>query len=216
MDEALVRRLQLKPEIRVMVLNAPDGYLDPLTPLPRLRAGRGAAWVRIGAGLAAGALLLSLSGCAAGPAAGSARYRAVSQQPGDGITIEDGTHDVTIDITSESGIGSMEIQRLGPPPKTLTVNFHLKGLEEMTLSWGDTRVTAHVASGSGNVHEEMGQGGAPAAAIDSTSPYWMPIRIEAEDATIPLKDGYFAVTTPPAFIQAAPQRFLLKWIDFYR
>lgn len=35
MDEALVRKLQLKPGMRVMVLNAPEGYLDRLTPLPQ-------------------------------------------------------------------------------------------------------------------------------------------------------------------------------------
>ena len=34
MDEALVKKLQLKPGMRVLVLNAPEGYLDRLTPLP--------------------------------------------------------------------------------------------------------------------------------------------------------------------------------------
>lgn len=34
MDEALVKKLQLKPGMRVMVLNAPEGYLDRLMPLP--------------------------------------------------------------------------------------------------------------------------------------------------------------------------------------
>jgi hypothetical protein len=34
LDEALVKKLQLKPGMRVMVLNAPAGYLDRLAPLP--------------------------------------------------------------------------------------------------------------------------------------------------------------------------------------
>ncbi len=34
MDEALIKKLQLKPGMRVLVLNAPEGYLDRLTPLP--------------------------------------------------------------------------------------------------------------------------------------------------------------------------------------
>ncbi len=34
MDEALVKKLQLKPGMRVMVLNSPAGYLERLTPLP--------------------------------------------------------------------------------------------------------------------------------------------------------------------------------------
>lgn len=34
MDEALVKKLQLKPGMRVIALNAPEGWLDRLTPLP--------------------------------------------------------------------------------------------------------------------------------------------------------------------------------------
>ncbi len=34
MDEALVKKLQLKPGMRVLLLNAPAGYLERLTPLP--------------------------------------------------------------------------------------------------------------------------------------------------------------------------------------
>lgn len=35
MDEALVRKLLLKPGMRAMVVNAPAGYLDRITPLPK-------------------------------------------------------------------------------------------------------------------------------------------------------------------------------------
>jgi hypothetical protein len=34
MDEALVKKLRLAPGMRVMVINAPEGFLDRLTPLP--------------------------------------------------------------------------------------------------------------------------------------------------------------------------------------
>jgi hypothetical protein len=34
MDAALIKKLQIKPGYRVLVLNAPDGYLERLTPLP--------------------------------------------------------------------------------------------------------------------------------------------------------------------------------------
>jgi hypothetical protein len=171
-------------------------------------------------GLCAVSLLpLGMAGCLAVPAmssAGSAQYRVVSQQDGDGITIDSTTPDVTIDITSERGIGSTEILRAGQPPKSLTIKLHLKGLEEMSLAWDATRVTAHVGSGNGDVREEVSVDGGRAASIDNASPYWMPIRIESADRLIPLRNGYFAVTAPPAFIEAAPQRFTLKWIDFYR
>lgn len=167
--------------------------------------------------LASLALLLALAGCASGPAAGTPQYRAVSPpQPGDSISVDSTTGDVTIDITSERGIGKAEIERTGRPPKTLTLDLHLKGLEELRWSWGDAVLVIHVASGDGTVREELIRGSGQPDAIDDSSPYWAPVRIEADDPAIPLEDGFFAVTAPPAFLQAAPQRFFLQWIDFYR
>lgn len=161
-------------------------------------------------------MLLGAAACASLPLAGTPAYQTVTQQPGDKVTFGGTAEDVTIEITSEKGIGSAEIERLGPAPKTLTVNYHLKGLEETTAGWAGVRVAAHVASRDGSVSEEVGLGGSPAQPIASTSPYWMPVRIASQDPKIPLEDGYFAVTASPAFIEAAPQRFVLKWIDFYR
>lgn len=170
-------------------------------------------WVVRLAGLA---LLVAVAGCASSPAAGAPRFRAVTLEPGDGITFDDASDDVTIDITSERGIGKVEILRSGPPPKTLTANFHLKGLEELRWDWNDVTLFVHVASGDGSVREELSRGGDQATVIDSASPYWAPVRIEAESTAIPLENGFFAVTAPPAFLQAAPERFSLQWIDFYR
>jgi hypothetical protein len=34
MDEGLIKKLQLKPGMRVAVINAPEGYLERITPLP--------------------------------------------------------------------------------------------------------------------------------------------------------------------------------------
>lgn len=34
MDEALLKKLQLKPGMRVLIINAPAGYLERLSPLP--------------------------------------------------------------------------------------------------------------------------------------------------------------------------------------
>ncbi|MGE5601602.1 MAG: hypothetical protein ACM30E_01045 [Nitrososphaerales archaeon] len=166
--------------------------------------------------LAGLALLVTIAGCVPLPAARSPRYRAVAVQPGDGVTFQDSIDAVTIDVTSERGIGSVEIERLGLPPKTLTVNVHLTGLEELRFSWGDTRLFVHVASSDGSVSEEVSLGAKQATSIDSTSSYWAPVRIEAQDPEIPLANGFFAVTAPAAFLQAAPQRFALEWIDFYR
>jgi hypothetical protein len=162
------------------------------------------------------ALLVAMAGCTSVPAAATPRYRAVAVQPGDDVTFHGDTGGVTIDITSERGLGSVEIERLGPPPKTLTINFHLKGLEELRFSWGDTRLFVYVGSGDGSVREELGLAAQQATPIDSTSLYWATVRIEAENPKIPLENGFFAVSAPPAFLQDAPQRFTLQWIDFYR
>ncbi len=187
MGEALVKKLQLKPGMRIVV---------------------------------GGALLLGLVGCVAVPPAAAPRFRVESAQPGDTVKIDDTTDDVVIDITSERGIGSAAIVRSGKPPKTLTFRLHLKALEEFDLDWSGARVSAHVASADGSVREEVTLPGKPAQPIDAASPYWMPVRIEAKDPTIPLQDGFFAVGAPPAFLQpsdeTAPRHFSLKWIDFYR
>lgn len=140
-------------------------------------------------------LLLGLAACAASPAANAPRFRASELQPGDGLTISDATDDVVFDITSEKGIGKIEFERLGRAPQTVTFNLHLKGLEGYTLAWGDQTVTGRYASTGG-----------PADPL---------VRIEGTP-TIPLQDGYFVLTAPPAFIKDAPRRFTLQWIDFYR
>jgi hypothetical protein len=171
----------------------------------------------------AGCVLLALAGCVplpeATPAGPTVRLAALA--PGDSIAVEEAADgSVILDITSARGIGRAEIERLGPAPASLVLRLRLKGLEEFRLVWGDTEVTAHVGSGSPAVRQELSRPGATpsaaAAEIDSTSPYWLPIRIEAANPTIPLADGFFAVSAPPAFLQAAPARFTVRWIDFYR
>lgn len=166
--------------------------------------------------LVAAGLLVGLAACSLSPTADAPRLRVGSLGPGDAVTIHDGGDDVSMDISSERGIGNAEIERLGGPPKSLTLNLRLKGLEELRMSWGNTQVAVYVASGSGEAREEVSLSGAEAVAIDDASPYWLPVRIAAAEPAIPLKDGFFIVTAPRAFLQVAPTSFSLSWIDFYR
>lgn len=164
---------------------------------------------------AALALLLGLAGCAAvppepgadaRPVNPTAQFRALALQPGDGLTIDQrAPTDAAFDITSERGIGKIEFERRGAAPATLTFRLHLKGLEEFKLTWGDRAVTVNYPSSGGQL-----------ATPDPADPLAMPVAIEAADPTIPLADGYFVLTAPPAFIQDAPERFTVQWIDFYR
>lgn len=150
-------------------------------------------------------------------AGGVVGLEATSVQPGDEITIDQSTRDVTAYITSEKGIGRIDLKREGTPPETLTLYFELKGLEEMTWAWEDTLVTAHVSSTDGSVHEELVLSGGKTSPISDASPYWMPVRIDTDASTeIPLESGYFVVNAPKAFLEGAPEHFSLRWIDFYR
>ena len=141
-------------------------------------------------------LLLGLAACAPVPSADGPRFRALNEQPGDKVRIEDAGDAVTFDITSERGIGRIEIERLGSAPQTVKFHLRIKGLEEYRLTWGEQTVTGHYSSTGGQ--------------SDPT------VRIESENPKLPLQDGYFVLTAPPAFIQDAPRRFTLQWIDFYR
>lgn len=138
-------------------------------------------------------------------------------QSGDRITIDQSTQDVKAYITSEKGIGRIDLIRTQRPPRSLTLSFQLKGLEELTFSWGAVRVLAHVSSIDGSVREELALGPGEAAPISDASSYWMPLRIEADTpARFPLASGQFVVNAPKAFLDEAPKEFSLRWIDFYR
>lgn len=141
-------------------------------------------------------LLLGLAACAASPAGSAPRFGTSALQPGDGLTIEDATRDVVFDITSEKGIGKIEFERFGAAPETVTFKLRLKGLEEYRLTWGDQTVTGHYPSSGGPADPNL--------------------RIESENPTIPLQDGYFVLRAPSEFLHDAPVKFTLQWIDFYR
>lgn len=138
-------------------------------------------------------------------------------QPGDRIEIHQSTEDVKAYITSEKGIGRIDLTRTQTPPRTLTLFFQLGGLEEMALTWGDVRVLAHVSSIDGSVREAFSLGTGETTPISDSSPYWVPLRIEAETPVrFPLMSGQFVIEAPKAFLDEAPEKFSLRWIDFYR
>jgi hypothetical protein len=173
----------------------------------------------------AGALLvlLGLAACAAAvpPLAPPhsptpKRLRPRTPRAGDVIAANSGTDDFAVWIASEKGIGKADFDRTGAPPRSVTFYLRLTGLEEFRLAWGDVTVTVHYWSSGGMVRQDVSRAGGHRAAIDVTSPYWMPLRIEAEKTALPLEDGDFVLTAPPQFITDAPEQFALQWIDFYR
>lgn len=173
---------------------------------------------RYGFGLA---LLLSLAGCV-GVAQQVPPYRVGDLQPGDeaavtaaAVTTAGGA--VVIDIRSETGIGSAAVEQiLDAKPTSLTLRFHLKGLEELRFTYAGAQVALHVSSlGENGVSQEVTLPGGEAQSIGPDSPYWMAVRLPAGQ-TIPLTGGAIEVTAPRAFLKSDAHSFSLRWIDFYR
>lgn len=123
------------------------------------------------------------------------------------------------DITSESGIGSETFLRPGKQwPAEVMLRFHLKGLEEMTLTYGATAVTLNVLSGGQNeVSQSVSRNGQ--SETGSSDSYQLTTTItnaDGSEGTIPLEDGTINVVLPAAFHQENPDSFSVSWIDFYR
>ena len=133
------------------------------------------------------------------------------------VTYQVNGGDVTVDVRSQSGIGSAQLaQTGGPAPASVTMRLYLKGLEQFTFQYPAATVTASVSSHDGSVSESVSLQGGAAQPIGADSPYWMPVKINATDRSIPLQDGSFEVQAPKDFLTTASREFTLHWVDFYR
>lgn len=127
------------------------------------------------------------------------------------------------DITSPNGIGGANIQlSSGEWQPTVILRFHLSGLEEMALTYGQTAtsaassasVTLNISSTDSQVYQS-----ANSEPITSDSPYWLTVSLQNEDGSagqIPLENGVIEVTLPRDFHTQNPASFHISWIDFYR
>lgn len=119
-------------------------------------------------------------------------------------------------IHSQTGIGNAQVQRDdGHWPQPMVLHFHLSGLEEMTLTYGETAVTLNISSqGDNEIRQSVHD-----AAITAEDARWLAVAVTNTDGTpgvIPLQEGLIAVTLPPEFHAVAPASFTIQWIDFYR
>jgi hypothetical protein len=172
----------------------------------------------IGMGLAvlvAGALLV-LTACVAVPPQ-PVTYSVTPGKDDAKVSYQASGGDVTIEVRSKSGIGNALLaQTGGPAPTSVAMRLYLKGLEQFTFEYPAATVTAAVSSHDGAVSETVSIQGGAAQPIDPSSPYWMTVTANATDPSIPLKDGYFEVRAPEAFLTSASREFALRWVDFYR
>lgn len=123
-------------------------------------------------------------------------------------------------VHSETGIGGAQIQlQSGEWRPTMLLRFHLSGLEEMKLTYGDAIIALNVSSLGGNEVRQSVTRDGNTETLTADSPYWLDVAVKAEDGsagTIPLEKGTIDVTMPPHFYETHQPAFTINWIDFYR
>lgn len=176
--------------------------------------------VRLGRFLAAGLLGGLLTACAS-PAAGPAtsataapEAQVATDKPDNRVAVTRDANRLIVDVVSPSGIGSAGVRLpAGDMPPTVLMRFHLRGLEQMTLAFGDAVVKLSAPSGGRPVLQSVIEAGQERA-IGPDSSYWMEVTQTAPpDGS---DSALFEVTSPPAFAASPPASFTVGWIDFYR
>lgn len=124
-------------------------------------------------------------------------------------------------IRGGRGIGRATIRpAAGNWPKEVILRVYLPGLELLTLSAGEVKMTASVSSQNGNSRMlHLWRNNQEGPLITKDSPYWMEILARnAEGGLIdglPPKGGWFEMTVPGA-LHTGTNELRLAWVDFYR
>ena len=169
-------------------------------------------------------ILLSIlfASCAGGPIGAQPEEPAfivITKNPEDQVDIQYENGTARIDIQSPSGIGSAAFElESGDMPENMSLQLHLKGLEQFRLTSAQEQIAASVSSGDPfNENQSILTSGTESPLFPG-NPLWMEIEIVSNQAEkkIPLEKGYFEVTIPQQFIQNAGKTFEIEWIDFYR
>jgi hypothetical protein len=153
-------------------------------------------------------------------AASPAAFEITCKEPGTcTATNQDGR--VVLVIRGGRGIGQASV-RPGPDgwPKEVLLRVHLRGLESLTLSAGESKLAASVSSQSGNERRlHLWKNGKESPPLTKDSPYWM--EITTHDAQgrpvqgIPPAGGWFEMRLPPPLCPTT-NGLTLAWINFYR
>lgn len=125
-----------------------------------------------------------------------------------------------LSIHSPTGISAATIDRTAATwPDIVIFRLRLKGLESFQVSNGDVALHASVSSHADS-RVRLWKDEHENSPLGTDSAYWMQIRLVGSDGkptkAIPLKDGYFEMQLPQAFLSGNPQSIKLQWIDFYR
>jgi len=147
-------------------------------------------------------------------------FNATAEGDGNSLKISAAGDPVVVEVQSQSGIGAGSVELVsGAPPANIVVRLHLRGLEQLRLSYEQTVITAAVSSGDSNsIDQSVALPDGSAHPIAAGSPLWLDIRIISaqQPPAIPLQQGYFEVRLPPGLLHEQRRSFALRWIDFYR
>ena len=146
-------------------------------------------------------------------------FRITTKRDDDQVEVRIDKGKAHFSIQSPFGISKAIIERSGDNwPTSVTLRWHLKGLENLKVTNGKNTLEASVSSQDGKVR--LWKDGKEDSPLDSKHPYWMEIRLIGTDGkpvkTIPLTDGYFEMQLPKALFADNPKSITLNWIDFYR
>lgn len=148
------------------------------------------------------------------------------------VTEQDGR--ALIDVTDPRGINGLTARLTqGEWPTEIVIRLPLRGLEQLTIQYGDLMIATGVSSSGAPAAltiSTVDEAGNVQSASPSADIYYPDIRAVTPDGTtavgplaagerpaFPLPEGsVFEITLPPHFHQGDHQSFSLQWIDFYR
>lgn len=147
------------------------------------------------------------------------RFKITTKRENDRVDVQAEKDKVVFSVHSPFGISHADIERLdGKWPDTVVLRLHLKGLEHFQVTNGTVKLAGSVSSQGGKVR--LWKDDKVDSPLDRDSPYGMQLRMVGSDGktatSIPLKDGYFEMSLPKAFLEGNPNSITVNWIDFYR
>jgi len=150
----------------------------------------------------------------------------------DNVTVTNDDGRAVIDVTSFSGIGGLEAAA-DEWPEEVVVRLRVRGLEGLTIRYGDAIITTGISSTGDPVALTLSmvdEEGHVQSASPSADIYYPDIRAVTANGTtavgplatgerpaFPLPEGSaLEITLPPHFHRADYPSFTMQWVDFYR
>ena len=128
-----------------------------------------------------------------------------------------------VSIHSPMGISHATVQRVADCwPRQLTVQLHLRGLENLRIGNGQITIETRAPSRDQEHLCQMWKDNTAneRLALDTHSPYWIEIRMPGKDVKpnglVPRDERYYELRLPPALLEENPKAISIGWIDFYR